>query len=189
MGNIYTNYLQNSVTETLNLVDNLLMWSYSQIQGERLVLENLYLKKLAEENINLYLQTAELKNINMNLDIPADLMANVDKNVINLVIRNLLSNAIKFTPMGGQVMITAKEKENAISLMISDNGQGIEPDIIPNIFTLDADKSQKGTSNETGTGLGLVLCNDLLQKVGGKISVISKLGVGSTFFVELPLAA
>jgi signal transduction histidine kinase len=165
------------------------MWSHSQIEGGRMVLEKLDLQTYAKENINLYAQTAQIKNISINLDIPEHYIAQCDKNVLNLVLRNLLSNAIKFTPMGGQVMVAAEKKENVISLMISDNGQGIDPDIIPNIFTLDAHKSQKGTNNETGTGLGLVLCKDLLQKAGGKISVVSKQGEGSTFYVELPLAA
>ena len=106
--------------------------------------------------------------------------------MLKAILRNLVSNAIKFTNIGGAININAEEKsENAI-ISVSDNGIGMSDETISKLFRLDANLSTRGTENEKGTGLGLYLCREFVDKHGGRIWVESKPGAGSTFKLTLP---
>jgi len=109
----------------------------------------------------------------------------LDKNIIKTVIRNVTGNAIKFTPEGGFIKIWSKTSENKLIICIEDNGKGIKPEVIPILFTLSS-ISTSGTKNEKGSGLGLLLCKELITIHQGNIFVESTPGVGSKFYCELP---
>ena len=110
-----------------------------------------------------------------------------DIEMINIVVRNLISNAIKFTDKGGRVFITCSKSEEELAITVNDTGIGIEKERLDNLFRIDEAVSIPGTHGETGTGLGLLLCKEFVEKNNGKILVISNEGEGSSFTITLPL--
>ena len=102
------------------------------------------------------------------------------------IFRNLISNAIKFTHSGGKVSVTCKEKDGQLEIRIEDNGCGMTQDVLDTLFYMDKICHTTGTAGEKGTGLGLLLCKDLLEKHNGQINVVSKKGHGTTFIIHLP---
>jgi signal transduction histidine kinase len=113
--------------------------------------------------------------------------------MITTVVRNLITNAIKFTPQNGTIEVSAlkesNEKGNFIKVMVKDSGVGIESNLVKKLFKVGEMRSTPGTSGEKGTGLGLILCKEFVEKHGGRISVISKINEGSTFSFTLPIAS
>ena len=107
--------------------------------------------------------------------------------MLESVFRNLVFNAIKFTPRGGLITVSAKSlPDNSIEFSVTDNGIGMDDNIIANLFSIDAKPGRKGTENELSTGLGLVICKDLVEKHGGQLFVESNVGKGSVFRFTLP---
>jgi signal transduction histidine kinase len=128
------------------------------------------------------------KNINIELQINQDINVKADENMLKTIIRNLATNAIKFTPNNGQIKIIANKKDSLAEITVADNGIGISEENIKNLFRLDINLTKAGTSNETGSGLGLLLCKEFIEKNNGKICVESTEGKGSTFTITLPLS-
>ena len=114
-------------------------------------------------------------------------MCYADRNMVHAILRNLLSNAIKFTPEGGHIVISASKKSAFLSLTVKDSGVGITARDQKKLFNLDAFHTTKGTKDEQGTGLGMIICREFVQKNGGDIQVKSKPGQGSSFTFSLPL--
>lgn len=168
------------------LLKNLLAWAKSQSGRMVIAKELVNLKELVETSITPYKQIASEKNIKITINIPSDAKILIDWNTAITVISNLTNNAIKFTPEGGTVTINYHQKKDNIELHFIDTGVGIDPGIIENLFKIDKITTTKGTNNEEGTGLGLILCKEFVNKNGGEISVISEKGKGSTFIVSLP---
>ena len=169
------------------LLENLLEWSRSQTGRIQVTPEKFNLYKIVNENISLLESQATKKQINLRNILSETLEAFADENMINTVIRNLISNAIKYTPIEGSIQIESKTKENAVILTITDSGVGISEENIPKLFRLDQNYSTNGTANETGTGLGLILCAEFIAKNKGKIWVESELNKGSSFSIQLPV--
>lgn len=126
------------------------------------------------------------KSLRIVKNIPAHQVIRADGPMISTVLRNLISNSIKFSNPGGEILISAIQLKNEIMLEIRDNGVGIKNDIIPKLFLIDAGISTRGTKNEEGTGLGLILCKEFVSKHGGKIWVESEVDKGSRFKFTLP---
>jgi len=139
-----------------------------------------------QEVIELFKETAEQKGIEMKLNIPTKGNILADKYMFSTILRNMVANAIKYTYPGGFIEITAEQKETAWLFQIRDNGVGMDAEVLSQIFTLGAHKSETGTQKETGTGLGLILCKEFVEKNGGTIWVDSKVGVGSVFGFSIP---
>lgn len=189
-------YTKESVSEIANmlyeagknayeLLENLLEWSRAQSGKIILKPQQQNIAELIEETINILINQAFNKNIAIYNDINKNIAWNVDKNILKTVIRNLVSNAIKFSPAGGFIKIWARMESNKLILCVEDNGRGIKSEIIPTLFT-HSNASTKGTANEKGSGLGLLLCKELVQIHEGRIYVESAPGKGSKFYVELP---
>jgi len=174
-----------SLSTTINMLDNLLLWSLANINGLTANLQKTNISTLIKEQIDLVQSTATLKNITIILDIPNNVYAYTDENIFRLVCRNLLTNALKFTNKDGLIELSIKQTQDNIILSVKDNGIGISNDDLKKIFTFGSEKSKVGTNKEKGTGLGLFLCYELIKKVGGKLIVESELGKGSTFFLTL----
>jgi signal transduction histidine kinase len=169
------------------LLQNLLEWSRSQTGSISWNPEIIHLDKIVTETINLLQNQAMNKNITIKGIVPANTSVYADSNMITTVIRNLMSNALKYTPKGGEIKLFASQQNNFIEVTIEDNGIGIRKENKEKLFRIDVNFSTNGTDNETGTGLGLILCREFVEKNGGKIWVESEEGKGSKFKFTLPL--
>jgi signal transduction histidine kinase len=177
--------LKTRFNHTRTLLNNLLDWTLLQMDKLNLQANRIALYKIVEENIQL-LGSLQGKQITMRNEIPQQAMAFADSNTINLVIRNLMTNAIKFTNDGGIVTIAAEEKPTEWLVTVKDNGIGMNEDVLKILFDKTAPYTTRGTANEKGTGLGLILCKEFVEKNGGKIWVESSPGEGSKFSFTLP---
>lgn len=172
---------------TFLLLEDLLSWSRSQLDQIEFNPVGCNLRVLIEENIALMKSRAEEKGITLSLDAPPFLTAIVDTGMIGTTLRNILSNALKFTPPGGSVHVAASLKGADVEIVIRDTGIGMPKEIVESIFRIDAKRaSRKGTSGESGTGLGLILCKEFVEKHGGSLRAESVPREGSAFFISLP---
>ena len=180
--------LRTASIRTIDLVDNLLTWAQAQKGLLPFEPEKFDMMELVKENVLLFEPTAKTKRINLIVPLSDNVVVYGDRNMINTVIRNLISNAIKFTYPEGDVTIK-KEKDSGMKVTFSviDTGCGMTESAINNLFIIDKRTTTKGTSNETGTGLGLILSKDFIMKNNGKIWVESKPESGSTFYFTLPV--
>ena len=181
----YSDQIHKSSEQLLSLIENLLSWSRSQSGKLTLNPALLNLKTIIDSLVQINSLYAKTKNITITTRIPDATMIFADSETVSTVFRNILSNAIKFTPKNGQVSISAVSKDNTVEILISDTGNGISEDILPKLFQLNK-KTMKGTSNEPGTGLGLLICKEFVEKNNGSISVQSELNIGSAFKITLP---
>ena len=179
--------LRIQFNHTKSLINNLLDWALLQMDKLKIQAEKINLHSLAEENFRL-LGSLHMKQIKMINNIPAGTLCLGDLNISNLVLRNLVLNSIKFTENGGSIIADAKEDGADIVVSIKDTGIGISPEIQKIIFEKTAGYSTRGTANEKGTGLGLILCKEFVEKNGGKIWLESEVGKGSTFYFTIKKA-
>ena len=170
-----------------NLLENLLDWSRAQTGTLKFNPEKVNINKLVAENIELLESTAQNKNIKIYSELSNDLFAIADKNMVRTIIRNLISNAIKYTNQGGIIKIQSYIGKDYCELSIADNGIGISSENIDKLFKIDESFSTIGTEREKGTGLGLILCKEFVEKNGGELWVKSQPNKGSTFSFTLPL--
>ncbi|GEM_PF-255245 len=173
---------------TRSLMNNLLDWTVLQMDKMNLQAGNVPLFKIVEENIEL-MGSIQNKKIRMVNNVPQNAMGYADSNTINLVIRNLMTNAIKFTNDGGEIAVSAESKGNEWVMSVRDNGIGMSDDIQKKLFDKINPYSTRGTANEKGTGLGLILCKEFVEKNGGRIWVESEENKGSTFWFTVPKAS
>jgi signal transduction histidine kinase len=178
----YARIIGQSSQRAMDLLMNLLEWSRSQTGRMKFNPENFDLVDLIVENKLLFDEIAAQKGITIKKVLPHDLVVFADKPMISTVLRNLISNAIKFTRQDGEIIISAEKRANEILVSVSDNGVGISTKRIDTLFRLDKSESTTGTAKEQGTGLGLILCKEFIEKHGGKIWVESEEGIGSTFY-------
>ncbi len=185
---LFINNLHNSAKNLFNLIENLLQWS--RIQRGKLDLQPSVIE-LYEEVIyiiNLLQQNAINKKIALINTVSRNIFVKSDINILTSTLQNLISNAIKFTRNGGEIKISSEIEDEFIKVTVSDNGVGIPEDNLQKLFRIDNQVSTLGTERESGTGLGLVICKELIEKQGGKIWVESKLGAGSSFTFTLPIS-
>ncbi|MCB8964987.1 MAG: cyclic nucleotide-binding domain-containing protein [Bacteroidales bacterium] len=171
---------------TFNLLENLLQWSLLQTGRTVLKAKQGNIADLINENIELLRGNALQKNINLRWSNPMACHAFYDQNMINTVIRNLITNAIKFTPPNGDIVVEVSDGTDSFTIAVCDNGVGISEDDQSNLFRIDTNPSTIGTSQEPGTGLGLILCKEFVEKNGGAIGLHSQLGKGSKFYFTVP---
>lgn len=184
--NEFIELIHQSSKNTFSLLDNLLTWSQSQTGNLEFNPKNLEIKTITNKSINLLANIAKNKNITLNTAIDTDQYLFADKNMLETVFRNLISNAIKFTPNNGEVSLSMQKENRQFVFSVQDNGIGIAPEKIKTLFNINHRQTTSGTNNETGTGLGLMLCKDFVEKHGGQIWVKSHPGKGSTFIFSIP---
>lgn len=177
-----------SLQSTYRLLDNLLKWSRSQRGSIPFNQERIVISEIVDDVIGFLDQQAQAKSIEIENHMDRQLTAFIDKNMIETVFRNLISNAIKFTPQNGKIYINAEKdlKNNIVIVSIRDTGVGIDPEIKKGLFDMQSTTTTKGTKMESGTGLGLVLCREFIEKHNGKIWVESEPQKGSTFKFTIP---
>jgi len=164
------------------LLENLLQWSRIQQDLISINLDRVILHHLVKESLILFKEQIKNKNFEIEMDIPSSMLVYADANILQTILRNLISNAVKFTPKGGKISISAKKaKDNFIEIFVEDTGIGMNPVLLGNIFRPDISTGRKGTENEPSTGLGLLLCKEFIEKLGGEINVESECDKGSVF--------
>lgn len=183
--------LNETAQQTYKFIEDLLEWSRSQMGRIQMNIVEEDLHTIVTGTILTLKQQAEIKNIEIDSRIQSGTFAMFDKNMMATIVRNLISNAIKFTPKGGKITLKAeaieKEGKRFIRLAVSDTGVGMTEQQVANLFSLDKVQSTPGTEKEKGTGLGIMICRDFINKMNGELSVESKLNEGTTFFVDVPL--
>ena len=184
----YLLVLNDSSNKLYRLLDDLLQWSRLQTSGLKCDIKSHLISYVINTQIKILDEQASSKDIRITTNISEDDHVNIDINMISTVIRNLLSNAIKFSNNGGSIIITTKKKENRLVVSIQDNGLGIARENLDKLFYLEEKISTIGTANEVGTGLGLILCKEFVEKNGGRIMVTSTPGEGSCFSFTVPMS-
>jgi PAS domain S-box-containing protein len=172
--------------QSYKLLENLLNWARSQTGMMEFAPERLHLDQVISGIIGLLKGQAENKGISLSSSVPEQLMVKADRNMMETVLRNLISNAIKFTAIGGTIIISAFESEKSVKISVSDSGIGLSAEDIQKLFRIDVNNKEIGSSREKGTGLGLILCKEFIEKHNGTIWVESKPGRGSNFIFTLP---
>ncbi len=168
------------------LLEDILMWAKAQQGKISFNPQNLNFADICKHTVDILKPNANAKNITVVYPATHNLNVFADTDMLKTVLRNLFSNAIKFTDNGGVININAKQNDSTITISVSDNGVGIPPENLPKLFDISEVLTTKGTAKETGTGLGLLLCKEFVEKHGGKIWVESEVGKGSDFKFTLP---
>jgi signal transduction histidine kinase len=180
--------INQSVKHLLDLLENLLTWSRSQRGKIKYEPVRFNLSTLVQENINLHRLLAERKGIMLQSNDQGEVYAYGDRDMINSVIRNLVTNAVKFTERDKKVEIQLNPKDKEVEVSIMDEGIGISSEQLEKLFRIDEKFKSTGTAGEKGTGLGLIICREFVEKNGGEIHVRSSPGKGSVFSFTIPMA-
>jgi len=178
--------LYNISIHTNTLVENLLLWAASQTGKTKFTPRIFNVKDMIEQKLEDLAEPIIEKNLKIVYNLNDKITAYADTTTIGEVIRNLLTNAVKFSYREGTITITAREKKYLIELEITDEGMGISNENLNKIFRLDSDYLSLGTAQEKGSGIGLILCKEYIEKNEGKIWAESEEGKGSRFYFTLP---
>ena len=182
----YAGFIQNSSQQAFDLLMNLLEWSQSHTGRIVFTPETINIVDLINQSTELFIASAQQKSITIISEIPVNRSVFADKAMVNTILRNLISNAIKFTNPGGEIVVSTEQTQNELVVSVSDNGVGMDQESISELFRIDKNHSTLGTENEKGTGLGLLLCKEFAERLGGRIWVESESGKGSKFFFSIP---
>ncbi len=183
----YAEIIQKSSKRAMDLLTNLLEWSRLQTGRIEFHPEHIDLIELIERESNLLSDTAKLKSIDIAKQLPKNATAFADKSMIGTVLRNLISNALKFSHPGDKIVISVEQKSNEYEIAVIDKGIGIKNESLGKLFHIEESYSTTGTQNEQGTGLGLILCKEFIEKHKGEIWVESEAGKGSAFRFKIPI--
>jgi len=180
------NIINSSAQRVYNLLEDILIWARSQSGKIPFKPQKIYFADVYNEMHEILKPAANAKSITIQPKIENDIVIFADSNMIKTILRNLISNAIKFTNNGGHIDISALKTSSNITISVADNGIGITPNALSKFFDISQTITTSGTSNETGTGLGLFICKEFVEKHGGKIWVESAPGNGSVFYFTIP---
>jgi two-component system, sensor histidine kinase and response regulator len=180
--------LDKSTKETTTLLNNLLQWTKLQSSEISIQPKLINMYGVVLECVELLKANAQNKKITLGLHLPETMEAYADEVTVHTVFRNLITNAIKFTPEGGTITIKASSEGNFAAVTVGDTGVGISDEVIQKIFFNNEQYTSNGTNNEQGSGLGLYMVKDFVEKNHGKISVTSTLGVGTEITIYLPVS-
>ncbi len=182
----YARVINESAKNTHRLLENLLEWAKANQGRLHFSPAEILLKPIVLAEIQGLKSIADIKNSELVEKIPNDLRVITDENMLRSCLRNLITNAIKFTPKNGMIVVIARKEASQIVIGVEDNGIGMLPEAIEKLFRIETSGSTRGTENEYGTGLGLILCKEFVEKLGGRIWVESEVGKGSRFYFTLP---
>lgn len=185
--NNFLNGILNTSTKAYSLLENLLIWSRHQMGKMDFNPERIELFEEIIVSVELLKNNAALKNITLLNKVERDIYVTADRNMLDTVVRNLVTNAIKFTKENGTIEIESRIIDDNVEVAIIDNGVGIPAESLSRLFRIDQSISTQGTKNETGSGLGLILCKEFVEKNNGKIRIESELGVGTRIIFTLPI--
>jgi signal transduction histidine kinase len=181
----YIRHIENDLSKTSILVENILYWTSTQLKGVQVRMELFDMYLLMEENIQLFQTIAANKNVRLNHNTPRNLKVRTDKNILNFVLRNLIANAIKFSLEDGVVTIAVSQGNGSLLIQVKDKGVGMDEATLQTLLAPEIMVGGNESGSEMGTGLGLILCREYLQKAGGLLMIESTKGIGSTFNILL----
>lgn len=181
----FVSRLNIALKRQYDFLEELLLWGKVQRNSVDFEPELCNLSEIVERNSEILSGNIYKKRLNFKIESHTEVNAKCDENLISTVIRNLISNAIKYTPAGGNITVIVQDKSDSAIVKVIDTGIGISEERKKQLFCIESNSSTRGTENETGTGLGLILCKEIMDKHSGSISVISKEGMGSTFSIQL----
>lgn len=184
----YVEIIHASSKSAFTVLENLMHWSKLQKGDIGFNPMSKYINRIVDSTLPLVTVSAFKKNITIENGLSGKDLVFIDETLLITILKNLLMNAIKFTHIGGKIILSTNIEGKFLEVSIADSGIGIDSVNLDKLFRLDSKFSGLGTENETGTGLGLILCKELLEKQGGTIRVKSELGIGSTFTFTLPLS-
>jgi signal transduction histidine kinase len=182
----FAQIIQQSSTLAVELITNLLDWARLQVGRMKFNPHYIDLTTLIKSATQLLNNSAQQKGISILVDAPQNLTVFGDEAMVGTILRNLISNAIKFTHPDGEIVVSAKQEKDQLVVMVADNGVGIKKSVLNKLFAIEENYSTSGTQNEKGTGLGLIMCKDFIERHGGEIWVESDPGNGSTFYFTIP---
>jgi len=183
----FIEHISSASKQSYQLLENLLLWARTNTGRMEFNPKEYNLKELVDETVELLSPTANNKHIKILSEISDTVNLSADNEMLKTVIRNLISNSIKFSnEEEGIIKVSAEAKEKIIEIVISDNGVGMPESVQQNLFRIDKSKTTKGTKGEKGTGLGLLLCKEFIDKHHGSIRVESKVNEGTKFIIQLP---
>jgi len=182
--------LHETAGNTYNLVENLLTWASIQRQRIEFDPEAIALHELVSKCVRVFATQSAKKGLTVKNLVSEEMTCKADRNMLELIIRNLLNNAVKYCDFGGEVVVEArriqKKTKTFTEVSVKDDGVGIAPELLSGLFRVSRDKSTPGTAHETGSGLGLMLCKDFVERHKGELQVESEVGKGSRFYFTLP---
>jgi PAS domain S-box-containing protein len=181
--------LGQATTNVRSFLDEILNWAHSQLQGSSCEPVDASLLEICEDAVAPLRENIRVKDIHFSYAIDPGIVVRVDVNMAKTIVRNLVANAIKFCHLHKSIELRCRAEGEYAALSVSDQGIGIPPEDIGQLFDLKRARRGEGTSGERGTGLGLVICKDFAERNGGRIHAESRLGEGSVFTLELPLAS
>ncbi|MDD3321617.1 MAG: HAMP domain-containing sensor histidine kinase [Paludibacter sp.] len=185
----YLGMLNTLSQSTFHLLQNLLEWATKSKNLNKFKSERIELSQILDGNIDIFKSSTVLKSIDFKYIKGEQTYMLGNANMLQTIFRNLVSNAIKFTPEGGAITITSEKTRNKVCLIVADTGQGIKSETIDSLFKFEINTSTVGTNGETGSGLGLVLCKELILRMNGVIDIESHIGSGTKVIVEFPAVA
>lgn len=180
--------MNRSASSLQALLENLLHWSRLQREDVIISRKAVSLKAAVDRTLELLSQTMTAKQQIVRSAVSESIFVFADENMLHTILRNLLSNAMKFTPDGGFISIKTLQDSSFVSVKVSDTGIGIPAEMISQLYSLEQKTGRPGTNGEPSTGLGLILCKEMVEKNGGQLSVESVVGKGTTFTFTIPLA-
>ncbi|NCP85105.1 MAG: HAMP domain-containing histidine kinase [Bacteroidetes bacterium] len=182
------NLFKNTISKTYDLTENLINWAKLQMSNEPSKPQIIDIKKLINEIKQLFYPLTDSKSIELTNELPDSILIYSDFNQTSFIVRNLINNAFKFTNVNGEIRIQLKEiNVNFCTISFMENGIGMNESIKNRLFSLDANYNSVGTAGEKGTGLGLLLCKEFAEANNGSITFDSEEGIGTTFYLGLPL--
>lgn len=185
---LYAKQILQSSRKSMDLLTNLMTWARSQTNRIDFKPEPLPIGRIIDDHIRFFTEAAMQKSIHLVNEANYRTSVTADREMLNTVLRNLIGNAIKFTNTGGEISVSVAEKPDEALVSVSDNGIGMDPEMVQGIFRLDTTTGRPGTNNEPSTGLGLIICKEFVEKHGGLIWVESATNKGSKFHFSLPLS-
>lgn len=184
----YGTIIIESSRRAMGLLINLMEWSRSQTGRMEFNPELLDIVKIIKGVSLLFQEVTSQKSLCIKFQLPDSFQVYADKAMFSTILRNLISNAIKFSSSGDSITVSLTSDEKQVVFSVRDNGTGMSSELIGKLFSIDEKHSTPGTKNEKGTGLGLILCKEFVEKHRGKIWVESEKGKGSTFYFTIPIA-
>lgn len=178
--------INSSAKHTLSLLDNLLTWARMQQGQFDFKPEPVVMSPLVKEVADMLNSSARFKSIRIKYISDSSISVYADVNMLKTILRNLIQNSIKFSKPGGKIEVSSEVRSDQVIIAVSDEGVGMEKETIHNLFRIGSSAPSKGTANETGSGWGLIICKEFVEKHGGKMEIESTPGQGTTFSFNLP---